>query len=52
VSASRLQTVAFADSRALRVGQVVIAIGNPYGFQCSVTTGVVSAVGRSLRART
>jgi S1-C subfamily serine protease len=52
VSASRLPTVCFADSRALRVGQVVIAIGNPYGFQCSVTTGVVSAVGRSLRART
>jgi S1-C subfamily serine protease len=41
----------FADSRRLRVGQVAIAIGNPYGFQHSVTAGVVSAVGRSLRAR-
>src|SRR6185295_17510259 len=39
------------DSRAVRVGQVAIAIGNPYGFDHSVTAGVVSALGRSLRAR-
>src|SRR5438093_11292147 len=39
------------DSGAVRVGQVAIAIGNPYGFQTSVTAGVVSALGRSLRAQ-
>ena len=39
------------DSRAIRVGQVAIAIGNPYGFQHSVTSGVISALGRSLRAQ-
>ena len=39
------------DSRTVRVGQIAIAIGNPYGFHHSVTAGVVSALGRSLRAR-
>ena len=39
------------DSRGVRVGQIAIAIGNPYGFHHSVTAGVVSALGRSLRAR-
>jgi S1-C subfamily serine protease len=39
------------DSRVVRVGQIAIAIGNPYGFQHSVTAGVVSALGRSLRSR-
>jgi S1-C subfamily serine protease len=39
------------DAQQVRVGQLVLAIGNPYGFQYSVTAGVVSALGRSLRAR-
>ena len=51
VAGDSLPYVTFADSSTLRVGQIAIAIGNPYGFHYSVTTGVVSALGRSLRAR-
>jgi S1-C subfamily serine protease len=50
-SAAPLAWAALGDSRAIRVGQVAIAIGNPYGFHHSVTSGVVSALGRSLRSR-
>jgi S1-C subfamily serine protease len=42
--------LAFADSKKLRVGQIAIAIGSPYGFQQTVTAGIVSALGRSMRA--
>lgn len=47
-----LPSVRLGDSSRVRVGQVAVAIGNPYGFDCSVTSGVVSALGRSLRSRT
>jgi S1-C subfamily serine protease len=50
VPAGGLTPVPLGDSRKVRVGQLAIAIGNPLGFQCSVTAGVVSALGRSLRA--
>jgi len=52
VNALNLMSVAFGDSNKIRVGQLAIAIGNPYGFQYSVTAGVVSALGRSLRSGT
>jgi S1-C subfamily serine protease len=51
VRAEGLIVAALGDSRSLRVGQLAIAIGHPYGFQSTVTAGVVSALGRSLRAR-
>ena len=50
IDGSRLPWARLADSKRVRVGQIAIAIGNPYGFDHSVTSGVVSAVGRSLRA--
>jgi len=52
VGAHDLPTVTLGSSRALRVGQIAVAIGNPLGFQNTVTAGVISALGRSLRAQT
>jgi S1-C subfamily serine protease len=49
VEAPDLVPIARGDSRALRVGQLVIALGSPYGFRATVTAGIVSALGRSLR---
>src|SRR5258708_5081193 len=52
ISGHQLSAAALGSSRGLRVGQLAIAIGNPYGFQHTVTAGVVSALGRSLRSVT
>jgi S1-C subfamily serine protease len=50
IGGTSLPWASLGDSRQVRVGQIAIAIGNPYGFQHSVTAGVVSALGRSLRS--
>lgn len=51
IHAPNLVAAKLGDSQSLKAGQLAIAIGNPYGFQTTVTTGVVSALGRSFRAR-
>jgi S1-C subfamily serine protease len=51
IDSAQLSHVRLADSETLRVGQIAIAIGNPLGFQASVTAGVISALGRSMHAQ-
>ena len=51
ITAPNLVPAHLGEAQKIRVGQLVLAIGNPYGFQYSVTAGVVSALGRSLRAQ-
>lgn len=51
INAPNLVPASLGHAQKIRVGQLVVAIGNPYGFQYSVTAGVVSALGRSLRSR-
>jgi S1-C subfamily serine protease len=52
ISESNLPAAGLGDSGRLQVGQIAIAIGNPFGFQNTVTAGIISALGRSLRSRT
>src|SRR5271170_1838812 len=51
INVSQLVHAQFGDSRSVRVGQIAIAIGSPFGFQQTVTAGVVSALGRSMRSQ-
>jgi S1-C subfamily serine protease len=51
-AARNLTAAVLGDSKTLKRGQLAVAIGNPLGFESTVTAGVISALGRSLRART
>jgi S1-C subfamily serine protease len=51
ISSSDLQAARLADSSRIQVGQIAVAVGSPYGFQQTVTAGIVSALGRSMRSK-
>jgi S1-C subfamily serine protease len=51
IAGSDLIPAVFGDARAIKPGQLAIALGNPFGLECTVTAGVVSALGRTLRSR-